>query len=50
MAESIYALCATASLLAAFLLLRHYSRRRTRLLFWSFIAHKLWTFRGGAVP
>jgi putative flippase GtrA len=20
------------------------------VLFWSFVAHKLWTFRGGAVP
>jgi hypothetical protein len=36
-AEVIYLLCAAASLLAAWMLLRYYLRRRTPLLFWSFI-------------
>ena len=36
-AEIIYLLCAAASLLAAWLLLRYYLRRRTPLLLWSFI-------------
>jgi len=34
-AEAIYLLCAATSLLAAGMLLRHYTRRRTRLLLWS---------------
>ena len=37
-AEAIYLLCALTSLAAAAMLLRHYQRRRTRLLFWSFVA------------
>ena len=38
MAESIYLLCAAASLIAAWLLLRQYAVRRTALLLWSCIA------------
>jgi hypothetical protein len=34
----IYLLCAATSLLAAWMLLRYYLRRRTALLLWSFIA------------
>ena len=37
-AEAIYLLCAMTSLLAAWLLLRHYLGRRTPLLFWSSVA------------
>ena len=37
MAEAIYLLCATTSMVAAAMLLRQYRRRRTPLLFWSFI-------------
>ena len=37
MAEAIYVLCAATSLVAAGMLLRQYRRRRTPLLFWSFI-------------
>ena len=37
-AEVIYLLCATTSLLVAALLLRQYLRRRTRLLLWSVAA------------
>ena len=37
LAEAIYLLCATTSLASATMLLRHYRRRKTRLLFWSFI-------------
>ena len=37
MAEAIYLLCATTSLVAAAMLLRQYLRRRTRLLLWSVI-------------
>jgi hypothetical protein len=37
-AEAIYLLCAATSLLAAFLLLRHFSASRTALLLWSCIA------------
>ena len=37
-AEAIYLLCAVASLGAAFLLLRYFRRRRTRLLLWSAVA------------
>jgi hypothetical protein len=36
-AETIYLLCAATSLLAAWMLLRYYLRRRTPLLLWSFI-------------
>jgi hypothetical protein len=36
-AETIYVLCAATSLIAASLLLRHYTVRRTRLLLWSCI-------------
>lgn len=35
MAEAVYLLCAATSILAAALLLRAWSRRRTRLLLWS---------------
>jgi len=35
MAEFVYALCAVASVLCAWLLFRGYRRQRTRLLFWS---------------
>jgi len=35
MAEIIYLLCAATSLVAAWLLIRHHARRRTRLLFWT---------------
>ena len=38
LAEAIYLLCALTSLAAAALLLRHYQRRKTRLLVWSFVA------------
>ena len=34
-ADAIYTLCAATSLLAAWLLLRHYRTRRTPLLLWS---------------
>ena len=37
-AETIYLLCAATSLVAAWMLLRYYVRRRTPLLLWSFIA------------
>ena len=37
MAEAIYLLCAATSTVAAAMLLRQYRRRRTPLLFWSFI-------------
>jgi len=37
-AEAIYALCGLTSLVAAFMLLRHYRQRRTRLLLWSVVA------------
>jgi len=37
-AETIYLLCAATSLVAAFMLLRYYLRRRTPILLWSFIA------------
>jgi Family of unknown function (DUF5985) len=37
-AEAIYLLCGLTSLVAAFMLLRHYRQRRTRLLLWSVIA------------
>jgi hypothetical protein len=37
MAQVIYLLCATTSLVAAAMLLRQYHRRRTRLLLWSVI-------------
>ncbi len=36
-AEIIYVLCALTSLVAAGMLLRDYVRRRTPLLFWSFV-------------
>ena len=36
-AEAIYLLCAVASLLAAWMLLLYFLRRRTPLLLWSFI-------------
>jgi hypothetical protein len=36
-AEGIYLLCAATSLVAAGMLLRHYRRRRTPLLIWSFV-------------
>ena len=36
-AEIIYLLCAATSLLAAWMLLRYYLRRKTPLLLWSFI-------------
>jgi hypothetical protein len=36
-AEAIYLLCALTSLIAAWLLLQYFLRRRTPLLFWSFI-------------
>jgi len=36
-AEAIYLLCAATSLVAATLLLRHYTARRTPLLLWSCI-------------
>jgi Family of unknown function (DUF5985) len=36
-AETIYALCAVTSLIAAILLWRQYRVTRTRLLFWSFV-------------
>jgi hypothetical protein len=35
MAEFVYGLCALTSIACAFLLLRGYLQRRTRLLFWS---------------
>ena len=35
MAETVYILCALASLFCALLLLRSYRRQRTRLLLWS---------------
>jgi hypothetical protein len=35
MAEFVYGLCALTSIICAFLLLRGYWQRRTRLLFWS---------------
>lgn len=38
MAESIYLLCAATSLIAAVLLFRQYTARRTALLLWSCIA------------
>jgi hypothetical protein len=38
MAESIYLLCAATSLIAALLLFRQYTARRTALLLWSCIA------------
>lgn len=37
-AEAIYVLCGVTSLVAAFMLLRHYRQRRTRLLLWSVVA------------
>ena len=37
-ADAIYALCAGTSLVAAWLLMRHYAARRTPLLLWSCIA------------
>lgn len=37
-AEAIYLLCGLTSLVAAFMLRRHYRQRRTRLLLWSVIA------------
>lgn len=37
-ADAVYALCAATSLLAAWLLLRHYLARRTPLLLWSCFA------------
>jgi hypothetical protein len=37
-AEAIYLLCALTSMCAAFLLLRYFQRRRTRLLLWSAVA------------
>src|SRR5688572_22592211 len=37
-AEAIYLLCALTSLGAAFLLLRYFRRRRTRLLLWSAVS------------
>ena len=37
-AEAIYLLCGLTSLVAAFMLLRHYRQRRTSLLFWSVVA------------
>lgn len=37
-AEIIYLLCAATSLVAAWMLLRYYLRRKTPLLLWSFIA------------
>ena len=37
MAEAIYLLCATTSLVAAAMLLRQYRRRRTQLLLWSVV-------------
>src|SRR5215510_10551235 len=36
-AEAIYLLCAVASLVAAWMLFQYFLRRRTPLLFWSFI-------------
>ena len=36
-AEAIYLLCAATSLVAAAMLLRQFRRRRTPLLFWSFV-------------
>jgi hypothetical protein len=36
-AELIYFFCAVTSLVAAWLLLRQYARRRSPLLFWSFV-------------
>ncbi|HXD21014.1 MAG TPA: DUF5985 family protein [Vicinamibacterales bacterium] len=36
-AEAIYLLCALTSLVAAWMLLQYFLRRRTPLLFWSFI-------------
>ena len=38
LAEAIYLLCGLTSLAAAFMLLRHYRQRRTRLLLWSVMA------------
>ena len=35
MAETVYLLCAATSVMCAWLLLRGYRQRRTRLLFWS---------------
>jgi hypothetical protein len=35
MAEFVYALCALTSIVCAWLLLRGYRQRRTKLLFWS---------------
>jgi hypothetical protein len=37
-AEAIYLLCAATSLVAAWLLFRHYVAKRTRLLLWSCVA------------
>ena len=37
-ADVIYALCAATSLTAAWLLLRHYAARRSRMLLWSCVA------------
>jgi hypothetical protein len=37
-ADAIYLLCAATSLLTAWLLLRQYGARRTRLLLWSSVA------------
>ena len=37
-ANAIYALCAGTSLTAAFMLLRHYATRRSRMLLWSCVA------------
>ena len=37
-ADAIYALCAATSLLAGWLLMRHYRTRRTPLLLWSCLA------------
>ena len=37
-ADAIYALCAATSLMAAWMLLRQYASRRSRVLLWSSIA------------
>jgi hypothetical protein len=37
-ADAIYTLCAATSLVAAWLLFRHYTARRTALLLWSCVA------------
>ena len=37
-ADAIYTLCAGTSLVAAWLLMRHYTARRTPLLLWSCVA------------